>query len=166
MFKKIIFSGAIALAFSAPAFAADDGWSGEASATGSNSTGNTETTDVGLAIKLAKQSDVWRHKFKAAADYGKNRGAKNKGRYALGYQLDRDLNDRMYVYGNGDYYQDDFGAYKQGYFLGTGVGYKAILPEPISWNLEGGVGYRSQKTRIAAGTPGGALSPSRHGATP
>jgi len=28
------------------------------------------------------------------------------------------------------------------------VGYKAILPEPLSWNLESGLGYRSQKSRI------------------
>ena len=27
------------------------------------------------------------------------------------------------------------------------MGYKAILPEPVSWNLEGGLGYRSQKTQ-------------------
>lgn len=126
---------------------AADGWTGEASLTGSKTTGNTETTDVGLGLKLNKEADVWRHKLKALADYGKVSGEKNKQRIALGYQIDRDVSERLYVYGNADYFMDDFGAFKKGYFLGTGLGYKAILPEPVGWNLEGGLGYRSQKTQ-------------------
>lgn len=141
------------LLFLAPSMASAgiiDGWSGEASLTGSKTTGNTETTDVGLGLKVKKEDGVWRHKFKALADYGKVSGEKNKSRYALGYQIDRDLNDRLYIYGNADYYGDDFGAFKQGYFVGGGAGYKMILPEPLSWNVEGGPGYRSQKTRPVA----------------
>ena len=125
-----------------------DGWSGEASLAGSKTTGNTDTTDLGLGLKLQKESDKWRHKFNALADLGKVSGETNKRNYRLGYQIDRDINDRTYVYGNADYFSDDFGPFKQGYFVGTGVGYKAILPEPLSWNLEGGLGYRSQKSRI------------------
>lgn len=125
-----------------------EGWSGEASLAGSKTSGNTDTTDIGLGLKLQKESGVWRHKFKALADLGKVSGETNKKSYNLGYQIDRDLNERTYVYGNADYYSDDFGAFKQGYFVGTGLGYKAILPEPLSWNLEGGLGYRSQKSRI------------------
>lgn len=127
-----------------------DGWAGEASLTGSQTTGNTETQDLGLGLKVNKDDGVWRHKFKALVDYGKVDGSKNKSRYALGYQIDRDITDRLYVYGNADYYSDDFGAFKQGSFLGGGAGYKMILPDPLSWNLEGGLGYRSQKTRPEA----------------
>jgi len=121
-----------------------EGWSGEASLTGSKTTGNTETTDIGLGLKLQKETDQWRHKFKALADFGRVEGVTNKQRFSLGYQIDRDINDRLYVYGNADYFNDDFGAFQQGYFLGTGLGYKAILPDPVSWNLEGGLGYRNQ----------------------
>lgn len=120
------------------------GWSGEASLTGSQTTGNTDTTDIGLGLKLNKETDVWRHKFKALADFGRADGVNNKQRFALGYQIDRDINERLYVYGNGDYFNDDFGAFQDGYFLGAGLGYKVILPEPVSWNLEGGIGYRNQ----------------------
>ncbi len=144
--KRVILMSVAALAFATSALA-EDGWTGEASLTGSKTTGNTETTDIGLGLKLNRESGVWRHKFKALADYGKNSGFKNKQRFVLGYQIDRDLNERTYVYGNADYFNDDFGAFKSGYFLGTGLGYKAILPDPISWNLEGGLGYRAQKTQ-------------------
>lgn len=148
MKKHLFLTAALMVAATSTAQAQiTEGWSGEASLTGSKTTGNTETTDVGLGLKLKKEDGLWRHKFKALADYGKVDGAKNKQRFALGYQIDRDIYDHLYVYGNADYYKDDFGAFKQGYFLGTGLGYKAILPEPISWNLEAGLGYRSQKTQ-------------------
>lgn len=158
MIKHILTAGAAALAFSSTAFAETDGWSGEASLSGSKTTGNTDTTDAGVAVKLKNESGVWSHKFDVNADYGKVSGAKNKQRWALGYQIDRDISDRTYAYANADYFQDDFGAYKQGAFLGAGLGYKAIVSDALTWNLEGGLGYRSQKVRLAAGTPGGAAS--------
>lgn len=123
------------------------GWSGETSLTGAVTTGNTETTDIGLGLKLAKETDKWRHKFNALGDLGRANGEVNRRRYELGYQLERDLNDRLYVYGNADYFSDDFGAFQEGYFLGAGGGYKAIVSEPVTWNLEGGAGFRSQETQ-------------------
>jgi len=148
MKKHIIVAAAIvAMSTTAANAQITAGWSGEASLTGAKTTGNTETTDLGLGLKLKKEAGPWRHKFDALADYGKADGLKNKQRFALGYQIDRDINDRTYVYGNADYFNDDFGAFQTGYFIGTGLGYKAILPEPVSWNLEGGLGYRSQETQ-------------------
>lgn len=146
---------ATALMSATPSFAQSsmlDGWSGEASLTGSKTTGNTETTDLGLGLNLKKESDKWRHTFRASADFGRVSGDTNKERYVLGYQLDRDLTDRLYAYGNADYFQDGFGAFKDGYFIGTGLGYKVVEPAPLGWDVEAGLGYRSQKPRIAAGT--------------
>lgn len=128
-----------------------DGWAGEASLTGSQTTGNTETTDVGLGLKLAKDGDIWRHKFNASADYGRAAGSTNKQRFVLGYQIDRDISERLYAYANADYFNDDFGAFEDGYFLGTGLGYEVILPAPIGWNLEGGLGFRSQTPQSIVG---------------
>jgi putative salt-induced outer membrane protein len=127
------------------------GFTGEAALTGSKTTGNTDTTDVGFALKLEKAGDVWTHKVNGAADFGEADGVKNKQRYALGYQIDRHLNDRTYVYGNADYFKDDFGSYQEGYFLGTGLGYKAIVTDALTWNVEGGAGYRSQTEQGANG---------------
>lgn len=123
------------------------GWSGEAALTGSKTTGNTETTDVGLGLDLTKEDGEWRNKFKASFDYGKTAGVKNRQRLVLGYQLERDFNDRLFGYANADYFQDDFGAFETGYFVGGGLGYKLVLPEPLAWDITGGAGYRSQKTQ-------------------
>lgn len=142
---------ASALLISAPASAKKytnfllNGWQGEASVSGSTTSGNTKTTDVGLALHLSKTDNKWTNKFDTTYDLGKTSGVDNKNRWFIGYQLDRQISNRLYVYGNANYFTDDFGAYKNGNFLGTGLGYKFIEPAPLAWDIEAGLGYRSQK---------------------
>lgn len=151
--KKLLISSAIVSLISTPASAGlIDGWSGEAALTGARTTGNTQTTDVGLQLNLVKEADVWRHKFRGSADYGRTSGVNTKQRFELGYQIERDITDRLYAYGNADYFNDDFGSFDNGIFLGGGVGYKLIRPEPLQWDIESGVGYRRQEDRLEVTT--------------
>lgn len=147
--KHILLGAVLCASLSTTASANElmDGWSGEASLSGSTTSGNTKTTDVGLALHLQKESGVWKNKFDTTYDLGKSNGLDNKNRWFIGYQLDRKISDRLYVYGNANYYSDDFGAYKQGSFVGTGLGYQVIQPSPLDWAVEAGVGYKSQKLR-------------------
>lgn len=151
--KKLLAMSLLSLTFVAGNAHAQifDGWAGEASLTGSKTTGNTDTTDVGLGLKLAKTGETWTHKFKAAADLGEAADVTNKKRYNLGYQIDRELNDRTYIFASGDYFSDDFGSYQEGYFVGAGLGYKVVVTDPITWNVEGGLGFRSQQEQGALG---------------
>lgn len=135
-----------------------EGFTGEVAADGAVTTGNTETTNLGFRIKLATATEQWRHSFKSSAQYGRANGSTNKSRYDLGYQLDRDVNDRMYFFGNADYFSHDFGAFKQGHYLGAGLGYQALEEDPARLRLEAGLGYRSQKSRLQAGNPLGVAS--------
>ncbi|WP_017930755.1 DUF481 domain-containing protein [Robiginitomaculum antarcticum] len=153
---KYIISAAIAALVTAPAFGQDDGWSGEASLSGNATTGNTETTDLGIGLALQRQSGVWRNKFDATVDYGTVNDQDTKNRLFLGYQLDRDINEHVYVFGTGDYFKDDFGSYQNGYFVGAGAGYHALKSEPTFWDLEAALGYRNQETRETGifGQPG------------
>ncbi len=144
---------ALALPASASAQSWTAGWAGEASLTGSRTTGNTNTSDIGLGLKLRNEDGLWRHKFKARFDYGRASGSTNKQRIGLGYQLDRDIGDRVYLFANADYFEDDFGPFRENWFLGTGVGYDVLIGEfsgegePATgrrWKVQGGTGYRSQ----------------------
>jgi putative salt-induced outer membrane protein len=135
-----------------------EGLTGEISANGAVTTGNTETTNIGFASKLETATKEWRHSVKASAHYGRANGNTNKSRYALGYQLDRDLNDRLYFFGNADYFSHDFGAFKQGHYLGAGFGYQVWEDDPTRLKLEAGIGYRSQKARLKANDPSGLSS--------
>ncbi len=120
------------------------GWSGDTSLTGSRTTGNTDTLDFGLGLKLQKEDGPWTNKFRGSADFGEVSGESTRERYTLGYQIERDFTDRLYGFANADWFKDEFGAFQDGWFVGGGLGYKVILPEPIGWNLEGGAGFRSQ----------------------
>jgi len=147
--KRILLASAILLSVS-PAAMADGwtvGWSGEASLSGSKTTGNTDTTDIGGALHLEKAGTVWKHKFDTTYDLGSSSGVDNKNRWTVGYQLDRQLNDRLYVYGNANYFTDDFGPFKNGTFIGAGLGFEVLQSDAAKWAVETGAGYRSQKTR-------------------
>lgn len=151
------FSAALALTiFSTAAYAQDiTGWTAETGLNGSRTTGNTNTSDVGLTLKIKNRGSQWRHSLNATADYGQNQGRTNKSRYRAGYKIGRDLAPRTYSFVNADYYSDDFGAYKHGYYAGGGVGYSALVDSPTLWRLESGFGYRSQKARLSPNDPSG-----------
>ncbi len=155
MNKLLITAASLAL-ISSPALAGDltDGWGGEASVSGSTTSGNTSTTDIGVALHLTKASDLWKHSFDTTYDLGRSSGVNNKNRAYIGYQLDRTINERLYAYGNANYYTDDFGAFKNGSFIGAGLGYQVVKTDPMQWALEGGAGYRAQKTRNVGIVPG------------
>ncbi len=152
--KKFILITSATIMSATPAFAGiADGWGGEASVAGSKTSGNTDTTDIGLALRLNKTDGGWKHNFDTTYDLGKVSGIDNKNRWFIGYKLDRQINDRLYGYGNVSYFTDDFAAYKQGSFAGAGLGYNAILPDPMKWDVEAGIGYRSQKLRAVGLIP-------------
>ena len=125
-----------------------DEWTGEASLTGSNTTGNTETTDIGLGLKLNVAGDAWRHKFRASADFGEVSGTTNKERFSLGYQIERDFTDRLYGFARTDYLNDSFGAFTDSFFLGGGLGYDVITGGAVTWDLSGGAGFRTQTSAL------------------
>lgn len=147
--KYLLLTTAACMAVTPAALAGDftDSWGGEAALSGSTTSGNTETTDIGLALHLNKTHGVWKHNFDTTYDLGKAGGVDNKNRWYIGYKLDRKIIDRLYAYANTNYFTDDFSAYKQGSFVGAGLGYTLFEPDPMAWSVEAGAGYRSQKLR-------------------
>lgn len=127
---------------------AEIGWTGEVELNGSSSAGNNETTNVGTKIKLKRRGYDWRHDITGSADYGEASGKTNKERFRVSYKVGRDFSEKSYLYLNSDYYSDDFGAYKNGYFAGGGYGHTVLADGPTLWKLEAGAGYRSQKARL------------------
>ena len=150
--KKSLLITICALAFSGVSAQAQtagllDGWVGEGSLTGSRTTGNTETTDIGIGVKLDKETDTWSHHLNGSWDRGSVEGEETRRRLDLGYQIDRTLTERIYLYGNADYYTDDFGAFQDGFFVGAGAGYKVLKDQPFLWDIESGVGFRNQQVQ-------------------
>ena len=79
--------------------AAENGWSGEGSLSAGMTTGNTETTDIGLGVDATRTMNLWKVGLKATADYGETEGEETKNRIFLGTNLDRQINARLFGIG-------------------------------------------------------------------
>ena len=133
-----------------PAFA-EDGLTGEGSLSAGVNTGNTDTKDLGAALKLAKQFGDWRAKGALAADYSETDNNETRNRLSGAAQLDRDINDRLYLFGRGSYEKDAFSSFDNRVFVGVGAGYKILTGERTKWAVEAGPGYRWDELSTGAG---------------
>ena len=133
------------LTFALPAVAqeaSENGWSDEGSLSAGVTTGNTETTDIGLGVDATRTMDVWKIGLQATADYGETDGAETKNRIFLGTNLDRQINDRLFGFGQLTYEQDEFSGFDSRAFIGGGLGYEVLKGEATQWTVRGGPGLK------------------------
>lgn len=141
--KLAAFAGAIALTL--PAHAQDEtenGWSGEGSLSAGVTTGNTETTDLGLGVNATRTMNLWKVGLQASADYGETEGAETKNRIFLGTNLDRQINDRLFGFGQLSYEKDEFSGFDSRAFIGGGLGYEVLVGDTTQWTVRGGPGLK------------------------
>lgn len=138
------------VATTAPAFAQDappPEWTGEGAVNAGVTTGNTETTDFGVAVKLKHQTDVWTQAGEFVADYAETDSIETKNRLFAAGQVDRFLDERWSGYGRVSWERDEFSGFDNRYFIGLGAAWKAIDEDATKWTLEGGPGYKVDEVR-------------------
>ncbi|MEO0549601.1 MAG: DUF481 domain-containing protein [Pseudomonadota bacterium] len=133
-----------ALGMTLPAFAQDEteGWTGEGSLSAGVTTGNTETTDLGLGVDVGRDFGVWAVGAKASADYGETDGAETKNRIFLGGNVDRQINDKLFGFGQASYEKDEFSGFESRAYLGGGLGYEIFSSDQLGWVVRGGPGLK------------------------
>ncbi len=144
---RILIAAAAALAVIAvPAGAQEEepntGWTGEGSVSAGVTTGNTETTDLGVGVNMTRDTGVWAYGVEALADYGEIDGAESKNRWFLAGNIDRQINDRLFGFGRVSYEQDEFSGYDSRTFVGGGLGYDILVGDKTSWTVRGGPGIK------------------------
>lgn len=161
--KLAAFAGAMTLSLPAHAQdASENGWSGEGSLSAGVTTGNTETTDLGLGVDATRTMNLWKIGLKASADYGETDGAETKNRIFLGTNLDRQINDRLFGFGQLSYEQDEFSGFDSRAFIGGGLGYEVLTGETTQWTVRGGPGLKIDEIQAvldATTVPTTVLSP-------
>ena len=156
--KRFIIGCAVAGLVSASPALAQAKWTGEGSLTAGNTTGNTETTDLGAGLKFTRDADKWRQTGELSADYGETDGEETRNRLFGAGQVDRVFsNERWSAYGRGSYEKDEFSGFDNRIFLGAGLGYKVLTGEKAIWSVEGGPGYKIDE--VADTTVDGVLIP-------
>ncbi|KCZ55279.1 DUF481 domain-containing protein [Hyphomonas chukchiensis] len=139
----ILASVGAALVAVAPAHAQEkDGWSGEGAFNAGYTTGNTETTDLGLGIDVARKAGLWKVELVADGEYGEQDGVESRNRYFFSGDVDRLLNEKLFSFGRASYEVDQFTGFDSRTFVGGGLGYHILDGEKRSWTVRGGPGVK------------------------
>ncbi|PKP81471.1 MAG: DUF481 domain-containing protein [Alphaproteobacteria bacterium HGW-Alphaproteobacteria-18] len=135
-----------------PTHAQESRLKGEGSFTAGLNTGNTETSDLGIGVKMSHENQIWRNSIEVLADYGTKNGSETKNRAFFAGQSDRTLNDRLFAFGRLSHEIDEFSGFDSRSFVGGGLGWQIFQGGPAMWSVEGGPGIKFD--RIAASTSG------------
>ena len=141
-----VFAATLAL-MATPAMAQDEGWSGEGSFSASTSSGNTDTTQLGLGVDMEYTQGRWSHGIVASADYGETDGLETQNRFQIAGNVDVQMTDRMFGFGQGQYESDEFSAYDSRLFIGGGLGYDIFDSEDLTWSVRGGPSFKVDEIR-------------------
>ena len=148
----ILASVGAALVAVAPAYAQEkDGWSGEAALNAGYTTGNTETTDLGLGVDVARTAGLWRVELVADGEYGEQDGIESRNRYFFSGDVDRLLNEKLFSFGRTSYEVDQFTGFDSRTFLGRGLGHHIFHGEKARWTVRACPGVTIDEVKRTAG---------------
>ena len=125
---KVILASSLFL-FAGSVYAQDDadeetelGWSGEGEVGFVNTSGNTDSTALNVALGIVKTTEKWRYRFAGTALMTSENGDKDNERYTAELQADRKLGEKGYLFGVYRYDADKFGSYdpSQSFTIGYG----------------------------------------------
>ncbi|WP_457593337.1 DUF481 domain-containing protein [Hydrogenimonas sp.] len=107
------------------------------------STGNSESQSLNAAYKNDYQYDAQTDMhLKADILYGEKSGTTSDERYRLFYNVNRYVNQDMFVYGEASALRNTFEGYNQQYNLGAGLGYNIFKDEKQFLKGKGGLQFR------------------------
>lgn len=145
-FIALILTSLCLAGFSAHAYEVK-GWSGEGSFSAGVSTGNTETTDLGLGVDLSRTGDLWTHTVSAKADFGETDGVETRNRIFLSGHSDRKISEKSFVFGQASYEKDEFSGFENRYFFGVGAGRILMDDEKAKWKIRAAPGIKVDEVR-------------------
>lgn len=143
---KLVRLASLAALAAAPALPAmaqtEDKWTGEGAFNAGFTTGNTETRDAGVAVRVHHTGDQWTQAGEFTADYGDTDEVATRNRLSASGQIDRIFSDQWNGYTRLAWERDEFSGFENRSFVGVGGAYKAIDAPGTKWTLEGGPGYK------------------------
>ncbi len=143
-FAKLAIAGLTTSLLATQALAEDKptGWVGEGSLSAGVSTGNTETTDFGLALKGDRDTGLWTFGGELAGEYAETDNIESRNRIFAALHLDRQINDRLFGFGSVSHERDEFSGFESRTFVGGGLGYEILQGEAQQWTVRGGPGIK------------------------
>ncbi len=119
-----------------------ENWTGEGELGGFRNTGNSSNVGISGGIKLAKDAEDWRLKFRARADYQRSNGVTSREQYAAVLEPEYKIDDRLFIYGLAQYDRDRFQGFSSRYTVSGGIGYTVIKEKDIFLDVKAGPAWR------------------------
>ena len=120
------------------------GFSGSASLGYSAQTGNTDTQDFALGIRMRYAQDQWVQTLGLAADFSETDGTKDEESIFAVYDGNYYFNERFYIFAlaraERDGLADSAGEISRDGFIGIGPGYRVINEANMAWRVQAGIG--------------------------
>lgn len=139
----------------------EEGWSGKGELGYVQTSGNTDTSALNLALEFVYEQEQWRHRLGATALRSEKNDVVDAERYTFGAQTDYKFNDRSYVFGALRYDSDKFAPFEPVSTLTAGYGY-TLIDNGVHYLLgEIGAGYRQQEDALTGESEDGAIARGR-----
>ena len=102
------------------------GFSGNISAAGSASDGNSENKEVSIGGRIRYGQGANNYSFGIVYEYGEDEDDRNENNLFVSGDYNRYVTEQFYVFGLGRYEYDEFGPLEHDAFIGVGPGYRII----------------------------------------
>ncbi|WP_103256599.1 DUF481 domain-containing protein [Tabrizicola aquatica] len=130
------------------------GFSGSASLGYSAQTGNTDTQDFSLGVRMRYAQGQWVQTLGVAADFSETEGVKSEEDIFAVYDGNYYFNDRFYMFAlaraQHDGLADSAGEYEGDGFIGIGPGYRVVNRSDMAWRLQAGIGVSYLRDGLGA----------------
>lgn len=128
------------------AWADETEWNGDAELGVVVTSGNTETSSVNAKLKVARESEQWRHTGRFEGLGASDDDGTTAERYFVEGKSDYKFTERSYVFGLLNHEKDRFSGFDHRTSAVVGYGNKVIRQDNLSLELEAGAGYRDSET--------------------
>ena len=122
-----------------------DNWKGEADLGGSYTTGASDSLAIYGALKLTKEGVRWRQALSGRVDYSKSAGVLSTDKDTAAYQPQYKINDRLYIYGLGQFDRDRILGFSYRFTESSGIGYTVLPGTKLHLDLEAGPAVRETR---------------------
>jgi len=123
----------------------DKHWGGDAELGYVSTAGNSDTSTLKARSDLRWENGNWRDQIHADALNSSEDDTRSAEKYFLSNKLDYKFSERSYVFGFTSYEHDTFSGFEYQATAALGVGYRLLQSDSMTWDVEGGPGYRVSK---------------------
>ncbi len=108
-----------------------------------STSGNTDSTNTNASFKATwDRGRDWVHSWSALAISARTNGLTTAEAYAAGYKAQRAFGMKAYLFGTGDWRQDQFSGYSRQATEAVGYGRRLVTTDKQTLSVEGGLGKK------------------------